>query len=60
MSKGIIYNKIYKKVCDYNTIILNNLYRTDCCLFTAKFTTVTVIRNILCKVQFSNFVPKTG
>ena len=37
-----------------------NKIKIDYCLFTAEFTTVTIIRNILRKVQFSNFVPKTG
>ena len=30
----------------------------DCRPFVTKFTTVTVIRNILSKVQFSYFAPK--
>ena len=58
-------NKIQQKVDHYNAVILNvkkkNKMKIDYCLFTAEFTTVTIIRNILRKVQyFSNFVPKTG
>ena len=56
-------NKIQQKVDHYDTVILNVkkiIIKIDYCLFTAEFTTVTIIRNILRKVQFSNFVPKTG
>ena len=59
-------NKIQQKVDHYDTVILNvkknnNKIKMNYCLFTAEFTTVTIIRNILRKVQyFSNFVPKTG
>ena len=50
-----IYNKIYtlnkkqRKVENYNTVILNdnNNKKINYCLFTAEFTTVTIIRNIL-------------
>ena len=41
-------------------MLKKNKIKIDYCLFTAEFTTVTIIRNILRKVQFSNFVPKTG
>ena len=47
-----IYTKIYtldkilRKVDNYNTVILIDK-KKDCCLFTAEFTTVTIIRNIL-------------
>ena len=56
-------NKIQQKVDHYDTVILNVkkiIIKIDYCLFTAEFTTVTIIRNILRKVQFSKFVPKTG
>ena len=58
-------NKIQQKVDHYDTVILNvkkkkKQIKLNYCLFTAEFTTVTIIRNILRKVQFSNFVPKTG
>lgn len=59
-------NKIQQKVDHYDTVILNvkknnNKIKINYCLFTAEFTTVTIIRNILRKVQyFSNFVRKTG
>ena len=65
-----IYNKIYtlnkiqQKVDHYDTVILNvkknNKIKMNYCLFTAEFTTVTIIRNILRKVQFSKFFPKSG
>ena len=57
-------NKIQQKEDHYDTVILNvkkkKKIKIDYCLFTAEFTTVTIIRNILRKVQFSNFVRKTG
>ena len=64
-------NKIQQKVDHYDTVILNvkknnNKIKLNYCLFTAEFTTIilleftTIIRNILRKVQFSNFFPKTG
>ena len=64
-NKIYTFNKIQQKVDHYDTVILNvkknnNKVKLNYCLFTAEFTTVTIIRNILRKVQFSNFVRKTG
>ena len=68
MLKMSIYNKIYtlnkiqQKVDHYDTVILNvkknnNKIKIIYCLFTAEFTRVTIIRNILRKVQFSKLFP---